>query len=123
MHDPPPWTDAHTWPQAPQLAASIARLTSHPLTGMRSQSAKPIEQGPGWHMPMLHTAAAFGYEQAFWHMPQCIGSVLRLTSQPSEGSRLQSAKPISHTPMAHLPVSQAGVPFAIWQTVPHPPQC
>jgi hypothetical protein len=48
----------HLVPQALQLLMSVLRLTSQPLLGRPSQSAKPALQAPMAQAPLLQVAAA-----------------------------------------------------------------
>jgi hypothetical protein len=71
------------------------------------------------HTPLLQVCPLV---QARPHMPQLEVEVDKLTSQPSEASRLQSAKPVSHVKRQALEV-QEGTEFArVGHAVPHVPQ-
>ncbi len=54
--------------------------------------------------------------------PQFVALVWRLTSQPSVGSRLQSAKPAVQLPTPHVPATHAAVALGSEHTRPQPPQ-
>src|SRR5262245_50225953 len=84
-----------TRPQAPQLVG-VSTAASQPLEASPSQSpnpdrhVKPPLQAPAAQWP---TACA-GAGQTWPQVPQLPPSASRLTSQPSPGSPLQSAKPV-----------------------------
>src|SRR5438093_109284 len=73
---PPESTALPAWP--PQGA-----VLSHPLAGMPSQSKWPALQAAMEHAPPVHAGTALGSEHALEHVPQWLGSVSRLLSQPS----------------------------------------
>jgi hypothetical protein len=79
-------------PQLPQFAALAATLTSQPLSGAPSQSAKPAAQvkpqAPPWQVDVAFARAGQVLPQA----PQVVGDSM-LASQPLAGLRSQSAKP------------------------------
>ena len=82
MQAPVPLGGMQRDPQAPQLAASVAVLVSHPLAGLPSQSLKPASQVYA-QLPALQAAvewarASHGRLQA----PQWKTSVKVLVSQP-----------------------------------------
>jgi hypothetical protein len=56
--------------------------------------------------------------QTLLQLPQWPGSAVIFTSQPSAGLPLQSAKPGLQVPMAHLPLLQMAVAFAMAHLVP-----
>jgi hypothetical protein len=93
----------HAMPHAPQLLVSVRTFTSQPSFGMVLQSRKP-----DWHEKphalLLHVARALvrgGHAVA--QLPQCCGSIAKLTSQPSPGIELQSPRPWTHwTPQTLL---------------------
>lgn len=39
------------WKHDPQLLESVLRSTSQPVAAVLSQFAKPVSQGPMWHVP------------------------------------------------------------------------
>src|SRR5579871_1300312 len=55
-------------------------------------------------------------------LPQWLGSMLVLTSQPLATTPSQSAKPALQLPILHTPPTHAGVPLGTTQTVLQPPQ-
>jgi hypothetical protein len=57
-HEPTALAGAHLAPQALQLLVSVLRLTSQPLTGLPSQSAKPGSQVLIPQTPSVHLAVA-----------------------------------------------------------------
>src|SRR5579883_1685379 len=113
-----------TFAQAPQLFLSVLRFTSQPLVSLLlSQSANPVLQAP-LHTPIEHVGVMMLlFEQSPWQVPQCAGSVLRFTSQPSTCLLpLQSAKPGLQAP-AHTPLTHTTVAMLLpEQTTPQPPQ-
>ncbi len=73
---------AHARPQAPQSVALSSRLTSQPLTGFSSQSAKPAAQRAGTHAPAEHPCVATcSSAQTRPHAPQLVGSFAVLAHQ------------------------------------------
>jgi hypothetical protein len=113
----------HTLPHAPQLDAFVCVLTSQPLAGFRSQSAKPALQLATAHIPAAHAGVPFAIAQVLPHEPQLAAFVCVFTSQPFAGFPSQSAKPalqlaIPQPPAVHTPVALAGA-----HAIPHPPQC
>jgi hypothetical protein len=79
-------------PQLPQFAALAATLTSQPLSGTPSQSAKPVAQvkpqAPPWQVAVAFARTG----HALPHAPQVVGDPM-LASHPLAGLRSQSAKP------------------------------
>jgi hypothetical protein len=66
-HTAAPWTSAHIFPQEPQLFLLVARLASHPLSAMPSQSAQPALQDLIMHTPPKQEVTALGNEQVHPH--------------------------------------------------------
>jgi hypothetical protein len=105
-----PWLELQAVLHVPQLATLLVMSASHPLVTTPSQFWKlplheVIVQAPATQEPTALAGA-----QTDPHAWQLAVSVLRLTSQPSESSPLQSAKPASqvlipHTPNVHLGVA------------------
>jgi hypothetical protein len=78
---------------APQLFTLVARVTSQPLAGLPSQSAKPVLQVKPQD-PSVQVVVALAREgQAAMHAPQWLVLVLMFVSQPSVRLPLQSPKP------------------------------
>jgi hypothetical protein len=102
LQTPPPQfgvppTVLHASKQDPQLAASVARSTSQPSPGRSLQSAKLALQAY-WQLPSEHPAAIMFAgalaAHSLPHVPQLLGSMSELVSQPSRiafSSALQSA--------------------------------
>jgi hypothetical protein len=88
-------------PHPPQFASDEVVLTSQPLLGSESQSAKPVLQPVIMHSLLAHAAVAFGKLQPLPHAPQFATDDLTSTSHPSSGTPLQSAKPVLHA--EHVP--------------------
>ena len=117
-----PFTIEHTCPQEPQSFGFVWMFTSQPSAAFPSQSAKPELQDPIAQAALTQAGVPFGTEQACPQEPQLLGFVWVFTSQPSEGSPLQSAKPALHEATAQLPLEQSGVPFGIEHRCPQAPQ-
>jgi hypothetical protein len=81
------------FPQLPQLLMLLLRFTSQPLPTIESQFAKPALQEAMPHAPAEQLEVAFEAEQVVAHVPQWVGSVLRLTSQPFAALPSQFEKP------------------------------
>jgi hypothetical protein len=79
-----------TLPQMPQFFSSVWVFASHPVEVSLSQLAKPAVQLAMLQTPAWQTALAFKSAHAKPQEPQLLLSALRLASQPSEGSVLQS---------------------------------
>jgi hypothetical protein len=67
---------------------------------------------------LVQMAVPFVPTQTLLQLPQWFWSAVMFTSQPSVGSPLQSAKPGLQLPMAHLPLLQMAVAFAIEHLAP-----
>jgi hypothetical protein len=109
------------FPHAPQLAASASRDVSHPFAGLPSQSSKPAVQVME-HAPPTQEGVPLVLSHASPHPLQFAASLVMSTSQPSEASPLQSARPALQEPTAQAPVLQSPVPPAMVQTAPQVPQ-
>ena len=109
-------------PQPPQFAVLVLRLTSQPLPGRRSQSAKPVLQvNP--HAPARHCAVALaGAGQALLHAPQWATAVWLSVSQPLVRLPSQLPKPVLQRSMAQVPASHEGVARGNAQLRPQAPQ-
>jgi hypothetical protein len=70
------------------------------------------------HRPAVQKSPAM---HVFPQVPQFLGSVLRLVSQPFEALPSQLPNPALHV-IVHWPLEQAGVPFVPLQAIPQPPQ-
>jgi hypothetical protein len=75
---------AQAWPQAPQLAASLAVFTSQPVFGFLSQSAKPVRQAKPQAPPAQTAVACAGVGQARSQLPQWLASVSVFTQEPPQ---------------------------------------
>ena len=85
-------TEAQALVQAPQLAASLARLTSQPSRGSPLQSAYPASHPPMAHAPPSHLGKPCGTSAHFFpHIEQLFTSVASTDSQPLQTERSQSA--------------------------------
>jgi hypothetical protein len=104
-------------PHAPQLAASLARSTSHPFAALWSQSAKPLSHEDTAHDPAAQLSVACAATHAFAHAPQCIASSASEVSQPSTTLPLQSPYPTTQL-FVHVPPEHA----VRTQARPHAPQ-
>src|SRR5262249_23754394 len=56
-----------------------------------------------------------------WQLPQAVAVVLRLVSQPSASTWLQSAQPVAQV-IWHIEATQAGAPFCDGHALPQAPQ-
>jgi hypothetical protein len=115
-----PLVASQTAAHAAQFAGSVCVFTSQPFARDASQSAKPASQV----MPQVadvHVAVPFVALHALMQAPQCAGSVVRFTSQPSTFETLQSAKP-SVQAISHTPALQLGAPFVALQATTQAPQ-
>jgi len=101
------WGGAQTWPQAPQLAVSLATLTSQPSEAIVLQSSQPERQDATVHWELTQAATPLAAEHTVAQPPQCAGSEVRSTQEP-----LHSLRPpvqlAAHTPLLHTwPARQA----------------
>jgi hypothetical protein len=110
---------SHTVLQSLQ-SASVAMLRSQPLFALPSQLLKFAEH-VGVQAPAVQTVEPFAFVQAVAHVPQCVASVARFTSQPSPGSALQLPNPPVHA-SEHEPRLQVAVAFAPLHAAPQAPQ-
>src|SRR5262245_45554323 len=99
---PCPWGQALA--QAPQLAGSARRSSSHPLPRLPSQSPKPALH-MNVHIELTQAATAFWPLpwQALPQAPQFFTSLASLDSQPLFMELSQSAYPGAQPPLTHLP--------------------
>jgi hypothetical protein len=106
------------------LPLSVVTLTSQPLVGLPSQSAKPVAQASSTQVPDEHVAAALAKRHTTPQPPQLLTSVLRTArSQPLDGAPSQSAKPALQPPTTQrLPTHALTLALAREQRVPHAPQ-
>ncbi len=115
----------------PQCVTSVRIETSQPSAATPLQSAVPPPQvsveKP--QTPMLQVAvpplAGGGHtwpHAAAAEVPQLAVFAAMLTSQPSTGLWLQSAKPALQLPMAQRPLAQVAPALANWQRLPQAPQ-
>jgi len=104
-------------PQAPHELTVVFRLVSQPLVTSPSQLPQPPLQVIE-HWEFAQPATPLTVEQAWAQAPQCVGSVVVLTSQPSDARPLQSAKPGSQAPTWQTPCAQTGVSLAMGQALP-----
>lgn len=120
LHASVAWLLEQEWPQAPQLLA-VVMAVSQPFAALPSQSANPAAQVM-WHTPATQVPAPPFWLQAWPHVPQLFGSLVRSISQPSAGFALQSAKPVLQAAIAHCEALQIGVAWVVLHARPHPPQ-
>ncbi len=118
---PPTWL-RQTVPHAPQLFASVWRLTSHPFATFASQLAKPTLQRAMPHTPAEHVPTPFAGAQRLLHVPQLPTSVRRSVSQPLAALPSQLPKPALQVPSAHTPPAHVAVALGKLQRLPHAPQ-
>jgi hypothetical protein len=112
------WPPVQTWPQAPQLLASLERFVSQPSVSRSPlQSPKPAWQAP-LQTPCVHVGVATLFEeQTRPQPPQLLGSVSRAISQPWWAFWSQSAKPALQLAMAQALLTQVEVALARLQLV------
>jgi hypothetical protein len=118
----PPHVASQILPHAPQLFVSLVVLTSQPLAGFPSQSAKPGLQLATVQAELEHPAVPFAIAHTLPQLPQSLGLFCVLISQPSAGLWSQSAYPALQLVIVQLPAVQPAVPFASVQTFPQEPQ-
>ena len=94
VHEAPPPMNEHRLPHEPQWLTLFCVLVSQPFAACPSQSPYPALQLKMPHVPPAQRGVALARTQAVGQLPQCVGSALTLTSQPSAGRPLQSAKPL-----------------------------
>jgi hypothetical protein len=82
------------FPHIPQCEGDSLRLASQPLDALPSQSAKPgLQVKP--QLPALHVVVALArVGQAFPHIPQCEGDMLRSTQVVPQ--RVSEPHPLTH---------------------------
>jgi hypothetical protein len=110
-------------PQPLQFAGSLKVLTSQPLAGLPSQSAKPTLQVPTAQRPLTHDAVALGTVHRAPHPPQLSESLANGASQPLLALLSQSPKPAEHAAIRHWPSLQAADEPGKVHRFPHVPQC
>ena len=90
------------------MAPSESTLTSQPLAGLPSQSAKPAAQAPIAQAPIAQVGVALAKAQRMPQPPQLAMSAARTaTSQPLAGMPSQSAKPGAQLPTTQALLTQA----------------
>jgi hypothetical protein len=109
-------------PHAPQFAALLVVLVSHPFAKMPSQFAKPGLQEAIAHWLPMQAGVPFATEHTCPHAPQLLTLVDVLVSHPFALLPSQFPKPELHAAIVHTPPTQAALAFANEQTVPHVPQ-
>ena len=102
-----PLAVTHALPQRPQCATVTRRSASQPLLGLPSQSAKLGAQAKPQTPPVQLMVALARDGHAAPQRAQLLRSVLRLRSQPSVRSALQSAKPGEHVCTQRPPLQLA----------------
>ena len=120
-HDVVPCVFAHASPHAAQFEP-VPSCVSQPA--WLEQSAKPALQPVSTHWPVPHEAVPCARLQATPQPLQFV-SVFSCVSQPSlavPSFELQSSQPLLHDAIWQLPDAQVGVPWALLQARPHPPQ-
>lgn len=110
----------HTFPHAPQFAASPSLFTSQPSAGKRLQSSKPAVQLAIRHAPSTQLSLAFSRSHTNPQPPQLAAFVWMFVSHPFVGSPSQSANPALHGPSSHFPALHPGSAFgSAAHAVPH----
>ena len=111
--------DGHGAPQRPQFVMDAVRSVSQPLASLPSQFPEPALHAASTHAPATHDGDAWAKPHARPHEPQLDVFEASVTSHPSAGSPLQSAKPALHRATAQAPAVHAATPSATRQTAPH----
>jgi hypothetical protein len=109
----------HAPPQPPQFVVVVSGV-SHPFTALPSQLPKPVAH-TGVHFPATHEVVPLELTHAIPHDPQLAASVCVLVSHPFATLPSQLAAPALQVGV-HTPTTQAVVPLAFAQAVPHVPQ-
>lgn len=108
---------AHARPQPPQCDGSTV------VSAQKAAPAAPqVASGAAHVAPHAPPEQTWPAAQAVPQLPQCAPSVAVLTSQPSAGSRLQSAYPAAQAVSTHAPAVQAVVACGSAQARPQAPQ-
>ena len=103
-HDPTALAGAHLAPQDLQLFVSVLRLTSHPLVGLPSQSAKPASQVLIPQTPRVHFGVAWASTHLLPQPLQLFGSLSSLASHPLATLLSQFPNGGRHVDSPHLPM-------------------
>jgi hypothetical protein len=114
------WPAPQAMPQPPQSCGFESTLT-HALPQHSSPPGQPVV----WHVAVWQTPATQNEPapQTSPQKPQLFGSVRVFTSQPSDSTWLQSAKPGLQPTMEQALATQPTAPFGTgWQTLPQVPQ-
>lgn len=125
-HAPPlqlgvPFTLLHAFPQVPQCSTLMPVFTSQPFSTLPSQFMNGAVQVMA-HAPPVHDGVPPVLLQALPQAPQCSTFEFLSTSQPLAALPSQLAKdPVQVMPQA--PPLHDGVPPAVLQALPQPPQC
>src|SRR5579883_74988 len=108
-------------PQPPQFWGSTSTWVWQPPAHLPLQSTKPALQAQV-QAPFTQAVVPLGFAQVVPQAPQLPTSEVRLASQPSRGSLLQSPQPLAQEPTAQAPLVQAGVALGVMQVLPQAPQ-
>ena len=112
------WSSAQATSHAPQCAGSTAVSAQNAAPAAPQVASGAPQVAP--HTPAEHTCPA---PHAVPHAPQWPRSVVVFTSQPSDGSALQSAEPVAHAITTQAPTAHALVACGSAHARPQPPQC
>jgi hypothetical protein len=121
VHAVDPFGFVHAVPQAPQFAAVVLRLTSHPVEARPSQLPKPVLHAMV-QAPREHPAEPFVPLQAEPQAPQFDTFVSVLVSHPFPALASQLPNPELHVPSVQLPVTQLALALVLLHTAPQAPQ-
>src|SRR5687767_3654977 len=104
-----------TLPHLPQLVIDVRGVSQPGCAGL--QSAKPrLQVIP--QVPALHVGAALGANgHAAPQREQCEVVLAKFVSQPSDGTPLQSPKPVLQVVTVHVRAVQVDVAWASVQTI------
>lgn len=116
------WGRLQTAPQAPQLLTSVRVSISQPVSTFPSQSARPVLHAI-LHWPATQLAVPPVELHTCPQLPQLFTSPIKSTSQPSASlSALQSAKPVSQSPVQTPAVQTVVGTLLVLHALPQPPQ-
>jgi hypothetical protein len=115
-----PFFVEHTFPHAPQFAASLPSAFSHPLAALPSQLPKPALHAI-WHADDTQLAVPLIDEHTLPHAPQLLADCVRSTSHPFCACPSQLPCPTEHT-VVHAPATHVPVPPTDEHAALHAPQ-
>jgi hypothetical protein len=117
-HAPLPFAIEQALPQKPQSPVEVVTSVSHTVPRSESHSPKPTGHGESWQLP--ESQIWLPDTQAVAQLPQCVGSLLTLVSQPLAARPSQSLQPGSQLAL-QLPEAHEAAPCGFVQLAPHAP--